>query len=435
MRYRIFNIDLCAGSEDGASLPFVGDAVLITDEGLIVYAGPAAGAPQADRGDIRVDGRRCLAIPALANAHTHAAMTLLRGVGSDLNLNDWLTSAIFPAEDRLTEEYCYAGAMLGFLEMLRFGVSACADMYMFMDASGRAASDSGIRACIARSVVGDADGDGGRLAESVKLAEEWHGAQNGRIRVMLAPHAEYTSEPNNIRAIRDAALERGLGVHVHISETKAEVEGCRARRGGMTPPEYFDSLGLFDAPTLAAHCVALTDGDIRLLAERGVFACHNPVSNLKLASGVSPVPALYAAGVKVCLGTDGAASNNTLNLWEEIRLMSILHKGTGGDPRAISPAQTFNAATVTGMRAMGYNNVGMLKPGWRADAVLIDRSGPHHQPLIDPAADLVYSTQGSDVKLTMVDGIIRYADGGYPGLDERKIYESARLASRAILEV
>ncbi|MDR1598349.1 MAG: amidohydrolase [Oscillospiraceae bacterium] len=434
MRYRLYNIDLCAGSEDGASLPFIDDAALLTDDGVITYAGPASDAPPHDCREVCIDGRRRLAIPALANAHTHAAMTLLRGVGSDLNLNDWLTTAIFPAEERLSEDRCYAGAALGFLEMLRFGVSACADMYMFMGASARAAADTGMRACLARSVVGDDSGDGGRLAESIKLAEDWHGAENGRIRVMLAPHAEYTSTPKIIRAIRDAAVERGLGVHVHMSETMAEVEGCKARRNGLTPPAYFEAMGLFDAPTLAAHCVALTEDDIRVLAARGVAVCHDPVSNLKLASGVAPVPSLLRAGVKVCLGTDGAASNNTLNLWEETRLMSILHKGVSGDPSAISPAQTFNAATLTGMRAMGYNNVGLLKPGWRADIALIDRSGPHHQPLVDPAADLVYATQGSDVKLTMVDGIVRYDDGQYPGLDALKVYESAREASRAMLE-
>ncbi|MDR2658346.1 MAG: amidohydrolase [Oscillospiraceae bacterium] len=433
---RINNIDLCVGSEDGVSLPFIDDACMVIKDGEILYAGSAKDAPTTlpsdDMADEVIDGGGRLAIPALANAHTHAAMTLLRGVGSDLNLSDWLNTAIFPAEDRLTEERCRVGATLGFLEMLRFGVSACADMYMFMDASGEAAAFTGIRTCMARSVVGDDSGDGGRLAESIALADAWHGAEHGRVRVMLAPHAEYTSTPKIIRAIRDAAVKRGLGIHVHISETIAEVEGCRERRNGLTPPAYFESLGLFDAPTLAAHCVAITTDDARILAKHNVAVCHDPVSNLKLASGISPVPQLYDAGARVCLGTDGAASNNNLNLWEEIRLMSILHKGVSGDPCIISTAQTFNAATLTGMRAMGYNNVGLLKPGWRADVALIDRSGPHHQPLIDPAADLVYTTQGSDVYLTMVDGIVRYRGGQYPGIDAERVYESARAASRAM---
>ncbi|GHU68583.1 5-methylthioadenosine/S-adenosylhomocysteine deaminase [Clostridia bacterium] len=433
MKYRLHNIDLCVGSEDGVTLPFIDDAVLITDNGEIVYAGPASDAPPEEFSYVNINGERCLAIPALANAHTHAAMTLLRGVGSDMNLHDWLTTAIFPAEGRLTEEFCRMGAMLGYMEMLRFGVSACADMYMFMDASAMAAADTGIRACLARSVVGDENGDGGRLTEAVALAKRWHGAKNGRIRVMLAPHAEYTSTPKIIRSIRDAAIQNGLGIHVHISETRAEVAGCLERRNGLTPPAYFESLGLFDAPTLAAHCVALTDDDARILADHGVYVAHNPVSNLKLASGVAPIPSLLKAGAKICLGTDGAASNNNLNLWEEMRLMAILHKGVSGDPCVISPAQTFNAATLTGMRAMGYNNVGLLKPGWRADVALIDRSGPHHQPLNDPAADLVYATQGSDVTLTMVDGAVRYAAGYYPELDEQKVYAAARAASKTML--
>ncbi|GHU70000.1 5-methylthioadenosine/S-adenosylhomocysteine deaminase [Clostridia bacterium] len=430
---RINNIDLCVGSENGCALPFIDEACIIIHDGVIEYAGAASDAPPLINDEEIIDGHRCLAIPALANAHTHAAMTLLRGAGSDLNLHDWLTTAIFPAEDRLTAGFCRTGATLGFMEMLRFGVSACADMYMFMDASGEAAAATGIRAVLARSIVGGEDGDGGRLAESVAMAKAWHGAEHGRIRAMMAPHAEYTSTPAIIRAIRDTAVELGLGVHVHISETHAEVEGCRQRRNGLTPPAYFASLGLFDVPTLAAHCVALTEDDMDILAAHNVAVCHNPVSNLKLASGVSDVPQLLRKGVSVCLGTDGAASNNNLNLWEELRLMSILHKGVTGDPCVISPAQTFHASTLAGMRAMGYNKVGLLKTGWRADIALIDRSGPHHQPLIDPAADLVYSTQGSDVRLTMVDGIIRYHDGQWPGIDAQAVYNAASVASRMML--
>lgn len=435
MPTRIINITLCPGAPDGEGrLLFIQDAVIDISDGVITYAGKRSGAPARDiSGWDVIDGGGCLAVPGLANAHSHAAMSLFRGLGSDLNLHDWLHSKIFPAEDRLTADDVYTGSCLSFAEMLRFGITACADMYMFPEQVCDAAEALGIRLSMCRPTNGDDSGDGGKIDQAAALYKVRHNTANGRIRVMLGAHAEYTSTPDIIRQLAARANDLGAAIHIHMSETRSEVDGCYARHG-VSPVEYFARLGLLDIPTLAAHCVALSDSDIAILADKGVYAAHNPVSNLKLASGVSPIPAMLASGANVCLGTDGAASNNTLNLWEELRLLSILHKGMSGDPTAISPAQSFRAATLTGARAMGFEHVGLLREGWRADIVLIDRSGLHHTPMLEQDGDLVYVTQGSDVRLTMVDGIVRYRDGKYPGFDAEGVCVAARASAQRLTD-
>ncbi|MDR1570043.1 MAG: amidohydrolase [Oscillospiraceae bacterium] len=432
MYKRITNITLCPGVPDGEPLTFIEGACIDIRDGVIEYAGKGEGAP-ATIGCEFIDGGGCLAVPGLANAHTHAAMSLLRGLGSDLRLQDWLTKKIFPAEDRLTADDVYVGAQIAFVEMLRYGVTASADMYMFPDEVCDAAEAVGIRVAMCYPATGQGSDDGGSIEKGADLLRRRHNTANGRVRIMLGAHAEYTSSPDIIRALAEKARDLGASIHAHVSETRAEVEGCFERHG-VSPVKYFADLGLFDQPALAAHCVYLSDADIDILAAKGVFVAHNPVSNLKLASGVAPVPAMLNAGVRVCLGTDGSASNNTLNLWEEIRLMSILHKGISGDPASISPSQTFHAATLAGMRAMGFERVGLLVPGWRADIALIDRSGPHHWPILEPAGDLVYSTQGADVRMTIVDGIVRYIDGKFPGLDTDDLKKRACVAARRLTD-
>lgn len=427
MNIRIDSIVLCPGAPDGAALTFVEDACLHIRDGEILYAGPMAQAP-AFEADRRIDGQGCMAIPGLANTHTHIAMTLLRGFGGGLKLQDWLEKKIFPAEDRLTPAFIRTGSLLGMAEMLRFGVTACADMYFEMDETAEAAAATGIRLALSRATIGDADNDGGRLAEGEALARRWHGAENGRLRVMLAAHAEYTTTPALLRRVAERAATLGLGVHTHVSETRAEVYGC-VQRHGISPVRLMRQTGMFDVPALAAHCVVVDSEDIAILAEKGVFVSHNPVSNLKLASGVMPLPDMVKAGVRVSLGTDGTSSNNTLNLWEELRLAAILHNGVSGDALAVDPSQAFRMATLDGMRAMGYERVGLLEPGWRADVVLLDQRAPHALPVNDRAAYLVYAAQGGDVRMTMVDGVVRYQDGRWPGLDLESVCVAAQEAA------
>ncbi|MEG0766815.1 MAG: amidohydrolase family protein, partial [Clostridia bacterium] len=278
---------------------------------------------------------------------------------------------------------------------------------------------------LCRSVVESSDGDDSRMREGIALVEHWHGAANGRIRCLMSPHAEYTTSPALIQRLIAQADRLGVGIHTHVSETQAEVAGCRARHG-VSPVQYFAQLGLFDRPCIAAHCVVTDAADIRILAEKGVHVVHNPVSNLKLGSGVMPLPQMLSAGVQVCLGTDGVSSNNTLNLWEELRLTALLHKGVTNDPLAVSEAETLSMATRVGAQAMGFEKVGLLRKGFRADIILIDTTAPHWTPCLDPMANLVYATQGADVSLTMVDGRVLYQEGQYPGVDVQAIRQAVQ---------
>lgn len=224
-----------------------------------------------------------------------------------------------------------------------------------------------------------------------------------------------------------------MPIHIHVSETKLDFDGSLQRRG-LTPPQYLEKLGLMEHSVLAAHCVWLTDEDIELLARRGVTVLHNPISNLKLASGIAPVARMLKAGCRITLGTDGVASNNNLNLWEEIKLMPMLQKGNTLDPTVVSPAQTIAAATSAGAKAMGYEDLGLIRPGYLADLILLDLSGAHMCPCNDLESNLVYSAQGSDVALTMVNGKVLYRDGEYTTLDPRLVLERAKKQAEALLD-
>jgi 5-methylthioadenosine/S-adenosylhomocysteine deaminase len=410
---------------------FVPDACLHIDGPVITYAGAEKLAPPF-AAQQRVDGRGRLAMPGLANAHTHLAMTLLRGVGSDWALQDWLEKAIWPAEERLSPAYAKAGAELGLLEQLRFGITAFADQYFYMDQVAEAVLASGARALLTRGLIAMGD-DGSRLAENVALYRDYDRAGDGRILVGLGTHAEFTNTEDSLRKHADTARQLGARIHVHISETRSETEACKARHQGRTPTRYLADIGLLDGPVLAAHCVWVDEADMDILAERRVTVAHNPVSNLKLASGVMPMPAMLQKGISVALGTDGAASNNNLNLWEEMKLAGILHKGVSGDPTLVSPVQALTAVTLNGARGMGFDNVGMLLPGWRADIILLDITAPHWQPCVDQAANLVYAAQGSDVCLTMVDGRVLYRDGEYLTLDRERILAEAAQAAKVMI--
>lgn len=407
------------------------DACIQIDGAVITYAGEKAQAPAFDA-QKRIDARGGIAMPGLCNAHTHMAMSLLRGLGSDLNLQDWLNTAIFPAEDKLTHETATAGVMLSIMEQLRFGVTTFADMYYFMDGVAESVKTTGIRALLTRGLVGDVSADPMRLDENIDLIKRYHGACDGRIRCGLGTHAEYTNNEASLIRQAEVARELDCAIHVHVSETASETAECKARHGGLSPVKYLHKLGLLSKKTLAAHCVHADAEDIAILAQSGTSVAHNPISNLKLASGIMPLKQMLDAGVNVALGTDGCASNNTLNLFEEMRMAAILHKGVSGDPTVISPAQVLSMATVNGARAMGFEDVGLLKPGQRADIILVDTNVAHMQPCKDPTVNLVYSAQGSDVFMTMVDGKVLYQDGEFLTLDAQKVIRKAKEAADSI---
>ena len=358
---------------------------------------------EAEGIDEIIEGNNMLALPGLIDTHTHSAMILFRSYADDLALMDWLQTMIWPAEEHLDDDIVYWGSLHAFAEMIRGGATAFCDMYMFVEATALAAKDIGMRGNIARGLAGVAPTGEAALAENISFYKNWNGAADGLIRVMLGPHAPYTCPSAYLRKVREAALENGIPIHIHLSETKGEVETCLARHG-VTPIRLMDDLGLFDAPTLAAHCVHVTDEDIDILAKKHVRVAHNPGSNLKLASGFAPVVKMRNAGVTVGLGTDGASSNNKLDMFAEMRLAALIHKANELDPFAITAKDALDMATKEGAKCLGYDDLGELAEGNLADIILVDRSGLHWQPTLDSVSLAVYAANSMDVDTVLING-------------------------------
>jgi 5-methylthioadenosine/S-adenosylhomocysteine deaminase len=376
-----------------------------------------------------------LLLPGLVNTHTHAAMTLLRGVGTDLPLQEWLFDHVFPVEARLTAEDIRAGSALALLEMIAAGTTSFSDMYFHPEETAALVEQSGMKANLNYPVQAFDPKDTYEKNESARRLEAlyraWHGAADGRIRVDGCIHAEYTC--NADVAAGTAAWCKSVGgrMHVHLSETQKEHEECLAR-WGKTPARWMADLGLFDVPCAAAHCVWVTEEDMALMAEKGVTAVHNPTSNMKLGSGFAPIPAMLERGIRVALGTDGAASNNNLNMLEELHLAAVLHDGYLRDTRVLPAAQALDLATRQGALAQGREDTGVLEAGKRADLIALDLEQPHLTPCLDAAGLVAYSAQGSDVCLTMVDGRILYENGTFLTLDAGKILAEARAAAKRL---
>ena len=402
---------------------FLPKACVLVENGKITYVGESL--PQGKTADRVISGQGKLLLPGLVNAHTHLPMAALRGYADDYPLQTWLFEHIFPVEDRLDERCVEICAKMGIAEALAFGTTSVSDMYFFCDGIARAVAETGIRANLSRAVTWDQSEPftkaNPRFAEAVSLYETWHNACNGRIKVDASVHAEYTSAFDAWKLVADFAAEKGLGIHIHLSETRAEHENCVAKYG-KTPAFVLDEAGLLTSRTLAAHCVFLTDEDIALLAKRGVSIAHNPVSNLKLGSGIAPVAKFLSAGVNVALGTDGVASNNNLDLFEEIKLAALLQKGVHYDA-ALVPAETALAmATVNGAKAQGREGqTGVIAEGACADIIVVDLDRPNMLPCHSPYSALVYGANGSNVVLTMVDGEILYENGEFCVLDWPKL--------------
>ena len=378
-----------------------------------------------------------LLLPGFVNGHTHTAMTLLRGVGTDLPLQKWLFDKIFPVEAKLTGAEIAVGSRLALLEMIACGTTSFSDMYFFPWEMARAAEESGIKANLNYPVQSFTPGETYAQNESARKMErfyqEWNGRGNGRIRVDCCLHAEYTCQPDVAAGTADFCRRKGGRMHIHLSETKSEHEACLAKYG-MTPARWFDEMGVFDNPTSAAHCVWVTAEDRALLKEKGVSVIHNPTSNMKLGSGFAPIPAMLAEGVNVALGTDGAASNNNLNMPEEMHLAAVIHNGYHLDAVPVSARQVMDMATRNGAAAQGRGDTGMLAAGKKADITAIDLDRPHLIPNLDTLGLLAYSVQASDVYMTMVDGKILYENGEFLTLDKEKICAEARETARQLYQ-
>ncbi len=368
-----------------------------------------------------INGEGMVLMPGLINCHTHLPMSLLRGYGDGHDLHTWLFDYIFPREAKMDDRTVKAATLLSIAECLRFGTTSVSDMYDHCGAIAEAVAESGIKANLSRGTTlwsEDFDFESYPACRELReLHEKWHGYDEGRIRVEASVHAEYTSNYYLWEALGEYALNEGLGMQIHLSETKKEQEACKEKYG-LSPAQLLDCHHVFDSRALAAHCVWLEPEDMRLLAKRKVTAVHCPISNLKLASGKSDVIAMVKAGMNVALGTDGASSNNSLDLFEEIKAASLMAKELHADANALPPQAALMMATVCGARAQGREQeCGMLKPGMDADLILLDFTQPHLMPCHDVLSHLCYAATGHDVVMTMVRGKILYAAGKYPTID------------------
>ena len=386
-------------------------------------------------GEDVVHGSGSVVLPGFVNCHTHLAMTLMRGVADDQPLMPWLEETIWPLEAHLTPEDIYWGSLLGIAESLLSGVTCVCDMYFHPEETTRAVEESGIRAVLSGVIMEVLPDPDAQLARAMQFVEANAGRANDRISTVFAPHAPYTVGAERLHRVLDAARRLGAGLHTHLAETRAEVERVRAEHG-LTPIAYWESLGAFDdiEPIIAAHCVQLTDGDIAILARADVGVSHNPGANLKLAAGVAPVPRMLAAGVRVGIGTDGPASNNNLDVLEEVRLAALIHKGVSGDPTAIPALQALQMATRDAADVLGLGDrVGRLAPGYQADLILLDTRGLHLTPATNIVSHLVYSARAADVRLVMVAGEIVVRDGALTRVDTNEVCARANAASQRLL--
>ena len=394
--------------------------------------------PSEDFGE-EIDGKGKLLMPGFVNSHAHSPMTLLRGYGENMALQDWLFKKIFPFEDHLNGESVYNATLLAMAESLRFGIVSSSDMYYFMDEMAQAVIDSGAKSNISRSISHFDDSDflsSYRAKEMIDAYEKYNGVADGRLIVDMSLHSEYTTTPIAVKQLAEYTSKIGANMQVHVSETKSEHEECKQRHGGMTPVQYLNHYGLFDTPTTAAHCVWIEEEDYDILKEKGVTVACNPISNLKLASGVANVDKLIKKGINVTIGTDSVASNNSLNFIEEMKVFAIAPKMMFHAPETVTPLDVVKAATINGAKAQGRKDCGLLKEGYKADLIMIDISGGHMHPVHNLLNNLVYSASGSDVVMTMVDGKILYQNGEYKTIDiEKTIFEVERLTKEILAKV
>lgn len=379
-------------------------------------------APSGFIADKTINGERFFAIPGLINAHTHSYMSFMRNVGDDLSFMDWLFGRVDPIEQKMTNEDAYWGAKLAILEMMKSGTTCFNDMQMHIKQTCKAADEAGMRAVISRGLVGSGDDETGKtkLAEAFEEIEAYK--DNDRISFLLGPHAPYTCDEEYLKIVADKATSHNMGIHMHLSESMTEIENCQ-KDYGCTPIELANRTGLFERPFIAAHCVQATDSDIDLMASKNVSVVTNPASNMKLGNGFAPLPKMLEKGVNVCIGTDGAASNNSLNLIHEMSLVALIHKGLNKNPECINANEIFKMATINGAKALGLDKItGSIEVGKKADIVLLDTHSPSLWPMNNPIAALSYSANGSEVDTVIINGQITVENKKCLTLDEDEIY-------------
>ncbi|MDY0234829.1 MAG: amidohydrolase [Gudongella sp.] len=405
---------------------------LITNGDKITYIGKEL--PDNYEGDI-YNGKNKVILPGFFNTHCHIPMTLLRGYGEGLPLQRWLFEKMFPFEAKLTPEDCYWGSLLGAMEMIKSGVVSYTDMYFNIENIVLATKASGLKANISHGTSENSNISNFKDLIAYKDTErmiEMLRNENDSIKIDIGLHAEYTSNESLIRQVAEYAKDKNLIVHTHVSETKSEHENCKEKYG-LSPLAYFEKCGLLENPVIAAHCVWIEEEDFNIIKRNKVTPVHCVSSNLKLGSGFAPIKQMLDKGIQLGLGTDGASSNNNLNMLEEIHLASLVNKGVNRDPQFMSPKEIIRIATLNGALSQGRGDTGCIKMGNKADIIVFDMDKPHLQPVFDVLSNIVYSASAEDICLTMIDGEIVYKDGVFTNVDSEKIIYQANIIKDRIL--
>lgn len=370
-----------------------------------------------------INGRDKLVIPGLINCHTHSYMSFMRNVADDLSFMDWLFGTIDPIEQQMTDEDTYWGANLAIIEMMKSGTTCFNDMQMNIHQTTRAVKESGMRAVICRGLVGSGNDEAGQMRLRQAYEERDAAADCDRLTFRLGPHAPYTCDDAFLKIVAAEAKKENMGIHIHLSESESEISQIQEKYG-CTPIALAEKCGIFDVPAIAAHCVQVTDEDIAILKRKNVSVVTNPASNMKLGNGFAPIAKMLEQGVNVCLGTDGAASNNCLNMFHELSLLTLIHKGTGRTPQCVSAKEGFRIATINGAKALGLDReIGSVEVGKKADLAILDLNTPSLTPRNNLLAGLSYSANGSEVDTVIINGQITMEGRKILTMDEKLVYQ------------
>ena len=396
-------------------------------------------APQIDEIDVDkiIDATGKILLPGLINTHTHLSMTLFRGLADDLSLDSWLNDHIWPMEANLNGNYCYIGALLGAVELIKSGTTTFSDMYFYMEDVARAVDEAGIRAVLSYGMIdfGDEERRKNEIRENLTLFENCNGMADGRIKVFFGPHSPYTASEELLIKVRELADKYGMGIHIHVSETQKEINDVSEEKG-LRPFEYLDKIGLLGPDVVAAHSVWLSDEEIEIIRKNDVKVSHNPCSNMKLASGIAPISKLLENDICVSIGTDGASSNNNLDLIEELKTASLLQKVSTLDPKVLNSDEAISMGTIKGAEALGLDSeIGSIEVGKKADIILIDTNSANMVPDSSSlSSNIIYSANGSNVDTTICNGKVLMENKKLTVLDEDEIYAKARQAIKELKE-
>lgn len=378
--------------------------------------------PAGFSADKVIDGTDRLVIPGLINCHTHSYMSFMRNVADDLSFMDWLFGTIDPIEQQMTDEDTYWGANLAIIEMMKSGTTCFNDMQMNIHQTTWAVKESGMRAVVCRGLVGSGNDEAGQMRLRQAYEERDAAKDCDRLTFRLGPHAPYTCDDEFLKIVAAEAKREKMGIHVHLSESESEISQIQEKYG-CTPIALAEKCGIFDVPAIAAHCVQVTDEDIDILKRKNVSVVTNPASNMKLGNGFAPIAKMLDAGVNVCLGTDGAASNNCLNMFHELSLLTLIHKGTGKTPQCVSAKEGFRIATINGAKALGLEKeIGSIEVGKKADLAILDLCTPSLTPRNNLIAGLSYSANGSEVDTVIVNGQVTMENRKILTMDEKQVY-------------